>query len=355
MTDRAVSTRMLDRPLVPNISISSAEIGCRTAYDTWAESVADVFDARPDTRAGIGECPIEMDVFHPGPLVLGRFASAPQVFERSPRSIGIGGLDHFLIQLYVHGGFAGSAGGCDIRVRAGDICILDLTRTLHTRASDFRNVTLIAPRPLLEAFVDDVDALSGIVLSGDEPLTVMLANHMRTLHDEMPQMAHDEAEAAARATVALIAVAAQRHARFGSTRSKPLVSRFRAMVAHIDANLHDDALSPNSICADLGLSRATLYRLFKPVGGVAEFIRVRRLETAMRLLVAPQNRHVGIAEIAFGCGFKSLSSFSKAFRNHFGSCAREVRLSAIGDHPTRLRTLGLTKEAELSYWLKTLA
>ena len=355
MANHEVSTNVLDWPVVPNISVSSAEVGCRAAYETWAESVADVFDARPQERAGMDECPIEMNVFHPGSLVLGRFVSAPQVFDRGPRAIATGGLDHFLIQLYEHGGFAGSAGGAGIRVRAGDICILDLSRTLHTRASDFRNVTLIAPRSLLEAFVDDVDALAGIVLSGNQPLTAMLARQMRTLHGEMPQMAQDEAEAAARGTVALIAVAAQRHARFGTAGSKPLVSRFRAIVAHIDANLHDNSLSPNAICDDLGLSRATLYRLFQPVGGVAEFIRVRRLETAVRLLVSPENRQVGIAEIAFGCGFKSLSSFSKAFRNHFGSSAREVRLGAIGNHPVWSRSPSLSNKAGLAYWLKTLA
>jgi len=103
------------------------------------------------------------------------------------------------------------------------------------------------------------------------------------------------------------------------------------------------------------MSRATLYRLFEPVGGVAEFIRIRRLEAAMRLLVAPQACAVSIAEIAFGCGFKSLSSFSKAFRSHFGLSAREVRQNAGGKDSVRLRSPGLAEEAELSYWLKTLA
>ena len=355
MADCEVSWSALDRSLVPSISISSAEIGCKTAYETWLESVADVFDAKPDVRAGLGQCPIEMSVFHPGPLVLGRFASAPQIFERSARSIANGGLDHCLIQLYEYGGFAGSAGGSDIRVRAGDICILDLTRTLDTRASYFRNVTLIVPRPLFETFADDVDTLSGVVLSGDEPLTAMLAHQMRSLHAELPRMAQDEAEAAARATVALIAVAAQRHASFGTTGAKPLVSRYRAVVAHIDANLHDEALCPNSICTDLGLSRATLYRLFTPVGGVSEFIRTRRLEASMRLLVAPQHWHVGIAEIAFGCGFKSLSSFSKAFRTHFGLSARAVRQTAGDRDPVGIWSPSTADEAELSYWLKTLA
>ena len=170
----------------------------------------------------------------------------------------------------------------------------------------------------------------------------------------MARMAKDEAEAAARATVALIAVAAQRHASFGTTGSKPLVSRFRAIVAHIDANLHDTTLGPKSMCEDLGMSRATLYRLFEPAGGVAEFVRIRRLETALRALVAPQNRDLGIAEIAYGCGFKSLSSFSRAFRTHFGSTAREVRLTASGHRIPALTSSGITGEAELSYWLKTL-
>ena len=354
MVDCEVSSRSLYRSLVPNISISSDKIGCKPAYEIWLESVADVFDAKPDMRAGISQCPIEMNLYHPGPLVLGRFESAPQIFERNTRSIAMGGLDHFLIQLYERGGFAGSAGGADIRVRAGDICIFDLTRTLETRASAFQNVTLIVPRSLLGSFVDDVDALSGIVLSGDEPLTCMLANHMRTLHGEMPRMAPDEADAAARASVALIAVAAQRHACFGTTGSKPLVSRFRAVVTHIDANLHDVSLCPSSICENLGMSRATLYRLFEPVGGVAEFIRIRRLEAACKLLVLPQCLQVGIAEIAFNCGFKSLSSFSKAFRIHFGQSASKIRRAVCQDHSSILRFSSGAREAELSYWLRTL-
>ena len=354
VTDREAGQGALGGQPLPNISISSASIGCKTAYETWRESVADVFNTRPGERTNLGEFPLEMSTFHPGPLVLGRFASGAQDFERSNRTIASGGLDHFLFQLYERGGFCGLANGAEIRVSAGDICILDLTRTLDTRATDFQNVTLIVPRSLLESFIDDVDALSGVVLAGDEPLTRMLARHMRSLHCEMARMSQDEAEAAARASAALIAVAAQRHARYGSTGSEPLVSRFRAIVAHIDANLHDVALTPRSICEDLGMSRASLYRMFASVGGVSEFIRIRRLEAAIRLLVSSASMHLGIAEIAFGCGFKTLSSFSKTFRNHFGLSPSEVRQSACENALSDCRTGGIVGKADFAYWLRTL-
>jgi hypothetical protein len=42
---------------------------------------------------------------------------------------------------------------------------------------------------------------------------------------------------------------------------------------HMDRHLSDDKLSPGSICAAIGVSRRTLYRLFEPVGGVGRHVQ----------------------------------------------------------------------------------
>jgi hypothetical protein len=39
--------------------------------------------------------------------------------------------------------------------------------------------------------------------------------------------------------------------------------------AYLDAHLSLPALGPEDICWDLGISRATLYRMFASLGGVA--------------------------------------------------------------------------------------
>ena len=57
MADREVATSRAAGPLVPNICISSADLGCRAAYETWLESVADVFDASPEAITPLASGP----------------------------------------------------------------------------------------------------------------------------------------------------------------------------------------------------------------------------------------------------------------------------------------------------------
>ncbi|MGT2493518.1 hypothetical protein ACU4GD_31100 [Cupriavidus basilensis] len=52
------------------------------------------------------------------------------------------------------------------------------------------------------------------------------------------------------------------------------------MRRHVEANLHDPDLSPDSVLASLHLSRASVYRLFEHEGGLAAYIRSRRLRMA---------------------------------------------------------------------------
>jgi AraC-like DNA-binding protein len=70
--------------------------------------------------------------------------------------------------------------------------------------------------------------------------------------------------------------------------------------------------------------------LFEPVGGVASFIRERRLARAHHELTAPglQNRRIG--PIAYQAGFHSLAAFNRAFLAAYGETPRNVRKQPIG-------------------------
>jgi len=94
----------------------------------------------------------------------------------------------------------------------------------------------------------------------------------------------------------------------------------------IDQNLGNVDLSPKMICADIGVSRSQLYRLFSGGIGVAGYIRVRRLLKAHAALVSSAQ---GIASVARVCGFSSHAHFSRVFKRQFGytpwQCAVEGR------------------------------
>ena len=82
-------------------------------------------------------------------------------------------------------------------------------------------------------------------------------------------------------------------------------------------------LGAASIGAALKVSRATLYRLFEPHGGVASYLRERRLLRIHATLCAPGPRR-SLAAIAEDHGFQSAAQFSRAFRAQFGYSPSEA-------------------------------
>lgn len=86
----------------------------------------------------------------------------------------------------------------------------------------------------------------------------------------------------------------------------------------IDSQLLDPDLDAARLGAALGLSRASLYRLFRDRGGVNAYLRERRLHNARDILARRTGRHPTVAEVAQTHGFSNVSYFSRAFRAAFG-------------------------------------
>jgi AraC-like DNA-binding protein len=95
---------------------------------------------------------------------------------------------------------------------------------------------------------------------------------------------------------------------------------------HIEANLYEDELSPESVLSALRLPRSSLYRLFKQEGGLGAYIRQCRLRQAADDLI--RYPHMMVMEIAYGLGFKSASVFTRAFRRDYGMAPQDFRISA---------------------------
>ena len=86
----------------------------------------------------------------------------------------------------------------------------------------------------------------------------------------------------------------------------------------VEARLLDPELCADTLMVALGLSRSSLYRAFRPVGGVQAYIRQRRLENARDVLAARVGARPTVGEVAHTHGFASDSHFSRAFRKTFG-------------------------------------
>lgn len=265
------------------------------------------------------------------PIGLGITSFSPQRYVRSRQRIAADGQDHFLIQLFTAGGLRSVADDGDVvMVQAGDVWVHDLARpkTVTTEAS--RTVTVLLPRRELLRMVGAAE-LDGQVLRRGTPLATLLADHLRALARAAPLLSGEEAHSAAWGTMALAAACLRPTARIGEAAREPMANALRERLkAYIDAHATSPDLTPQALCARFGISRANLYRLFAPVGGVAGYVRDRRLRRAETLLRDPANQRRTIADIAYDCGFASEAHFSRTFRQTFGAMPREVRAHGPG-------------------------
>jgi PAS domain S-box-containing protein len=100
----------------------------------------------------------------------------------------------------------------------------------------------------------------------------------------------------------------------GSPRGSARAVTFNEIRAYIDSHCEDPTLSPQHLAARAGVSLRKLQSLFATEGtSPALEIRQARLNRGHRSLSEGQS----VAEAAFSCGFKDVSTFSRASRRTF--------------------------------------
>jgi transcriptional regulator GlxA family with amidase domain len=101
--------------------------------------------------------------------------------------------------------------------------------------------------------------------------------------------------------------------------------RLERINRYVEANLDDPKMSAQTAARALGMSVRSLHMALDGTShSFGELVLRRRLELC-RALLSQWDRAENVADLAFACGFNSLSSFYRAFRRHFGTCPREVR------------------------------
>jgi AraC-like DNA-binding protein len=257
--------------------------------------------------------------------------SRAQSFERSMGDVRSSGWDHVVVQHYVSGGFEGLCGDSTVAVEAGDINVLDLNRTLRTRATDFSALTLILPRDRLPIAASH--DLHGRALSRRSALAAVTGSHMRSMAEHAAALTPREAGTALDALCLLLSGSDLREAD-PLVRAAASASVHDRICAYIDRHLDDPALSPATIAGACRVSRATLYRLFGFEGGVMAYVAGRRLDRAFTALSRPDGERTTIAQVAYRSGFSSETHFSRSFRSRFAMSPRDARrLAQEGLHP----------------------
>jgi AraC-like DNA-binding protein len=160
------------------------------------------------------------------------------------------------------------------------------------------------------------------------PLGPMVARHLADLA-ALPSLPEEQAATLAMPTIdlvrALLATAAGNERLGREPLRRSLATR---VMLHLRNHVCDPRLDAQLVAAHFGISRRYLYAVLADVDvTLGDWIRTERLERAARQLENPANAMASVATIAQQCGWVDHSSFSRAFRRHFGCTPTTWRLT----------------------------
>ncbi|MCQ8781808.1 helix-turn-helix domain-containing protein [Mangrovibrevibacter kandeliae] len=282
-------------------------------YDPWYSGERDSFAAR-------------IRVSCTGHYLAVDKAASAQRYSRNPVHAPRELSDYVAFQGYAGGSFTGDFDGRSVSGRAGDVHVIDLSRSIVQVTTEAADVNLLVPRARVEKYLSATP--HGVLLNGSDALRALAYSHLSETVLNAPQLDDAESGAALDAFLTMVGGAAGEEP---NARAKGFArASARAVAAgFIDRHLLDPALNATLIALRCGLSRASLFRAFEADGGIQAFITRERLLVALRRLRTEPA--VPVQSIADACGFPDPSQFSRHFRQHFGFSPSEARRHLVAE------------------------
>lgn len=268
----------------------------------------DQFDVFPATQM----------VWDLGKLVFARTKLPGEGYSHRRRHLNKRALDHWYINLPFRSSTAGGRPNRAVAIPE----LHCLATSLETEIDDEGALMLFIPYDLFPAAVD-LDRMLDLRLEGG--IGGLLADYLFLLDRSLSELQTAEIPYVVEATRSLVAAClAPSRDRLAEARGPIDATLLRRARRLIDGRLASPDLSSDMLCADLGVSRSRLYKLFEPLGGIASYIRRQRL---LRIRAALSDSMDGrsISRIAGEWGFVDASAFSRTFRHEFGISPKEAR------------------------------
>lgn len=306
---------------IPRLYYVTAGLDPDTAFATWSAVLSPLFEPRPWARSkslptGSANGAIL------GDMIIAKVAFEPQAFLRDAERIAVT-PGHILLHLYMSGGFTGMISGEQTSIGPGKVAVIDLAHEVRTRAFASNTLSLVVPRTMLP------DMAPGTLKSRlDAARNELLAAHIRSLQERSMQISEEEVGAAVADTVEFLKrlfTQPDHLAQNARNAEEDLLSLAQAVIRD---HLAIGKLSPDFLADRLGISRASLYRVFAPHGGIMRYVQERRL-IAVRAALSDPLETRKLSRIAADLGFNSEAHFSRAFRQRFGITASDYRRTQL--------------------------
>ncbi|MQQ99536.1 AraC family transcriptional regulator [Glaciimonas soli] len=292
----------------------------RLSFLAWQERMDPVYHIRPPATHGTETFDASFYRYSIDNLTFFNIHTSQNVAERSLGRVSTENISDISFSLFLEGAPAQMKGynhWLDTHLpSAPSVLAQDMNQPSTVRSFDGRLLVFFVPRLLMENVFPDAASLHARRVEAITPLTQLMVAHLVALNRQIGDLSKVEAESAFRTGVQLLAAAFSQQAGLsGSTRAAVRAAVYGQVRRYVEAHLDDHNLSANSVMQSLRLSRASVYRLFAHEGGLAVYISNRRLRVAADQLV--RFPHIPVKDIAYGLGFNSASSFTRAFRRTY--------------------------------------
>lgn len=307
-------------------SLTNTEISL--TLDEWRASIARSFS--PMDVAAVPSTPSQ---FHAsihrqqlGSVGVSRVISEAHVAERTERNVSLQPADYYKITCQIAGECQVTQDGRKSLLEPGNIAINDTVRP-YKLTFPAANECLVLQVPRAEIPIDSaqIARLTGLPFSRLGGLTESLVEYLSLVSKSEAPAGSTVRYHLSRSLIELVTAALT--AELGGLRTTaPAANALHSSIKRFAlAHLSDPTLTLEHAAAAHYVSTRTAQRLFSAEGSTfVTWIRAERLERAQQQLLTSEHP---ITQIAMDVGFSSATHFSRAFREHFGISARNLRVS----------------------------
>jgi len=220
----------------------------------------------------------------------------------------------------------------EVTLRDGDAMLLSYSASRTISRPGFVDHRVIRlPRASLSLLVRNIDDAVLRPIPRGTGMLNLLRNYVDALVDDPVLMMPEMRQLGVTQLCDLVAVTlgATRDAAAAAEGRGIRAARLRAIKSDIEAHLADGNLSPSVVARRQKISDSYIRKLFEGEGtSFSQFVLVRRLVHAHRMLTDRRWAERSIAWIAFEVGFGDLSYFNRTFKLFYGTTPSEIQKRA---------------------------
>lgn len=332
MTSQSVAAR--ESATVPSLKFSTESFRPHEQFDAWCEFSKGMANLEATTPSE--GFLARSEIYQLGSTFLTNYTLPSLKIDYGSDAIRRSRLDHWCLGVMTGGKLSVDSHRRGFGAKAGDIALYSYAMPFAGKLDEAEYSSLFFSRDEFWDIADELDRASQLLVMG--PMSHIVADFLLSVKSRAHLLTVTDAAAVNAAFGALVrAMVRLTPATLEAARAPIEAIQFDRVRRFIADNLKSPDLTPDTICARVGLSRRKLFYLFQKHGGVATFIRNRRLAACRDALTGSSERKL-LSRVAHDYGFANASTFSRQFQQRYGFSPREARSGPTHGQNAQLAT-----------------